>query len=418
MHTRSIAGFTLAVILHASFGSATAQDDGWYYLDGALLSIGDPAPKLMVQEFVLGEAVAEFKRGKVYVIEFWKCGCPPCRAAIPYLNELQKKYPAVIFISVGVLTPTTDNKEFAKKISDRVTYRVAVDRVPPGKDPWTSGAMVQGWLEPAGQDGVPTSFVVDGYGRIAWIGHPMDLDDAKAGKPLKKIVAGKWDLKSAAVKFASRPRNNEAARQRVDKLPETERDAIKALQKRVRRVVVGIQRSTVTSARFDPSRVTDSTASDLANELQKLKGLQELDLCGTEITDAGLKKLRELKTLQYLDLSYVQVTDAGLKELREWKDLRRLTLNGSHVTEAGLKELKSMAKLQSLNLSGLEIKAAGLKDLKELPQLHNLDLSHTGITDVMLKQLQGMDELHGLNLSNTQITDAGLKELKGLKLGR
>jgi thiol-disulfide isomerase/thioredoxin len=105
MTPRSIAGFTLAVILHVSFGSATAQDDArWYYLGDALLGIGDPAPKLAVQEFVRGEAVAEFKSGEVYVIEFWKCGCLPCWAAIPHLNELQKKYPAVIFISVGVWT--------------------------------------------------------------------------------------------------------------------------------------------------------------------------------------------------------------------------------------------------------------------------------------------------------------------------
>jgi protein-L-isoaspartate(D-aspartate) O-methyltransferase len=141
MDARSALGLALAVVLSASSGRAAAQDDGNYTLGGPALAVGDPAPGLAVGQFVRGTAVTGFERGTVYVVEFWKVGCPPCRAAIPHLNDLQKKYPAVVFLSVGVFTPTADNIAYLKRTGDQMGYRVAVDRVPPGKDAYTCGAM-------------------------------------------------------------------------------------------------------------------------------------------------------------------------------------------------------------------------------------------------------------------------------------
>src|SRR5262245_54681841 len=66
------------------------------------LSVGDPAPKLEVKEFVKGDAVKSFDKGKVYVVEFWATWCGPCRTSIPHLTELQKKHKDVTFIGVSV----------------------------------------------------------------------------------------------------------------------------------------------------------------------------------------------------------------------------------------------------------------------------------------------------------------------------
>src|SRR5437588_12539911 len=59
--------------------------------DGTL-SVGDPAPKLQVKEFVKGDPVKELEKGKVYVVEFWATWCGPCRATIPHLTELAKEH--------------------------------------------------------------------------------------------------------------------------------------------------------------------------------------------------------------------------------------------------------------------------------------------------------------------------------------
>jgi len=54
-----------------------------------------------------------------------------------------------------------------------------------------SNFMEVGWYKASGELGIPKSFVVNGEGKLAWIGHPMQLD-----KILPKIVNNTWDIKA------------------------------------------------------------------------------------------------------------------------------------------------------------------------------------------------------------------------------
>ncbi len=156
------------------------------------LGIGDPAPKLDVKSFVKGEAVSEFEPGKNYVVEFWATWCGPCKTSIPHLSELQKKNPDVSFIGVSVWEQDQEKvKPFVEEMGDKMAYRVAVDLVAE-KEKGNQGAMAKTWMTAAGQNGIPAAFIVNKEGKIAWIGHPMSMD-----KPLEKVVAGNWDLKTA-----------------------------------------------------------------------------------------------------------------------------------------------------------------------------------------------------------------------------
>jgi thiol-disulfide isomerase/thioredoxin len=157
------------------------------------LGVGDPAPKLEVKEFVKGEPVKGLEKGKIYVVEFWATWCGPCRATIPHLTELQKKHKDVIFIGVSAFERDQGKvKPFVKEMGDKMDYRVAMDAVPEGKQ-GAEGKMAKNWMEAADQDGIPTAFIVNADGKIAWIGHPTEL-----GEPLAKVVEGKFDLKTAA----------------------------------------------------------------------------------------------------------------------------------------------------------------------------------------------------------------------------
>jgi thiol-disulfide isomerase/thioredoxin len=157
------------------------------------LGIGDPAPKIEVKSFVKGEPVKSFEPGKNYVVEFWATWCGPCKTSIPHLTELQKKHADVSFIGVSVFEQDQSGVEpFVKEMGDKMDYRVAVDAVPADKDPG-QGAMAKSWMVASGSDGIPTAFIVNKEGKIAWIGHPMEME-----KPLEKVIAGTWDLKTAA----------------------------------------------------------------------------------------------------------------------------------------------------------------------------------------------------------------------------
>jgi len=172
----------LALAIGCSGSRASAQS----------LRIGDPAPKLEVKFFVKGEPVKALEPGRNYVVEFWATWCGPCLTSIPHLTGLQKKYPDIAFIGVSIEAKYDLVKPFVEKRGEEMNYRVAVDVVPKGKADG-DGAMGVSWMAAAEQDGIPTAFIVNKEGKVAWIGHPMEMD-----KPLEMIANGKWNIKVAA----------------------------------------------------------------------------------------------------------------------------------------------------------------------------------------------------------------------------
>ena len=74
--------------------------------------------------------------------------------------------------------------------------------------------------------------------------------------------------------------------------------------------------------------VTDESLESL----QEMKGLQELDLNGTQVTDAGLKILKDLPALSTLRLARTKITDQGFHNTLFAKDsLMQLDLSGTKV---------------------------------------------------------------------------------------
>ena len=163
------------------------------------LKVGDSAPKLQNGKWVQGEPVKEFKPGKAYLVEFWATWCDPCRVSIPHLNEIHKKYKEQGLVVVGQDCWERDEAlvgPFVEKMGDKMTYRVALD----DKADSEKGKMAETWMAAAGRNGIPSAFLVDTKGMIAWIGHPMELKD----KIIEEVLAGKYDLKKAAEENAAK----------------------------------------------------------------------------------------------------------------------------------------------------------------------------------------------------------------------
>jgi thiol-disulfide isomerase/thioredoxin len=160
----------------------------------ATLKVGDPAPKLSISKWVKGEPVKEFEKGKVYVVEFWATWCGPCIVAMPHVSELQAKYKDKGVVVIGVNIWERDLKlvePFVEKQGDKMAYNVAMEE-PIATTP-SRGRMATDWMAAAGRNGIPSSFIVDQKGTVAWMGHPMKMD-----KPLAAIVAGTYDAKAQA----------------------------------------------------------------------------------------------------------------------------------------------------------------------------------------------------------------------------
>jgi len=166
------------------------------------LNVGDAAPKLTTGKWMQGEPVKEFAKGTAYIVEFWATWCGPCRESIPHLNEVYNKYKDKNLVVIGQDCWEDDEDQvapFIKKMGDKMTYRVALD----DKEGSKKGKMSDHWMDAAGQDGIPTSFLVDTHGVIAWIGHPMELKESV----IEDVMADKFDVKKAVAEAAQRKEN-------------------------------------------------------------------------------------------------------------------------------------------------------------------------------------------------------------------
>ena len=209
MKTWMLAG--LAALLLTS--TAAAGDD---------VIVGQPAPTLTDVNWVKGSPVTEWKKGEIYVLDFWATWCGPCKKAIPHINELAKAHRGdkvnVIGVAVWPHDGMVPTDKFVAEKGDDMDYSIAED---------VGGKTAQRFMDGSLSNGIPTVFVIDREGQVAWIGNPFEgMDDA-----FKQILAGTQD--KAAFAAADKARRDSAAREearsaRLDKHMPTISAAAKA----------------------------------------------------------------------------------------------------------------------------------------------------------------------------------------------
>lgn len=181
------------------------------------MNFGDAAPALSVEKWVKGEPITGFEKGKVYIVEFWATWCGPCKASMPHLSEIQKDYKSKGLTIIGMASAGWRDElgkveDMVKDKGDTMGYTVAWDK---------DGATNNSYMKAARQRGIPTSFVIDQKGNIAWFGHPMRLDYV-----LDDIVGGKWDYKDGPAKLDKMDQEAEAIMENADGDPKA---ALKAM---------------------------------------------------------------------------------------------------------------------------------------------------------------------------------------------
>lgn len=196
-----ITGAALAA-LGMTTGLASAGDEK---PAGPTLHIGDKAPTIDIAHWVKGLEVSkenemtpitEFEKDKVYVLEFWATWCGPCKAGMPHLSELQERFKDYDVTVIGVSDeqlPTVVGFLFdtyapdGKVQNERTNYVLATD---------PDESVKNDYFRAAGLRGIPSAFIIGKSGRIEWIGHPMNMDDA-----LHAVVHDTWDRDSFAVEY-------------------------------------------------------------------------------------------------------------------------------------------------------------------------------------------------------------------------
>ena len=160
---------------------------------------GSPATPLKGLQWVKGSPVEEFKKGSVYIVEFWATWCPPCRVSIPHLTDVQKNYKDKNVTIIGISNePPEKVKPFVEKMGDKMNYNVAID---------SNLTATQSYMEAFGEEMIPTAFIVDQNSAVVWRGHPLgDLD-----KVLEQVVTRTFGM----VKYEKELAEMQAKQQRV-----------------------------------------------------------------------------------------------------------------------------------------------------------------------------------------------------------
>jgi thiol-disulfide isomerase/thioredoxin len=131
---------------------------------------GKKAPELVVEEMLTEKPDRE---GKVVIIDFWATWCPPCREAIPELNEIQQKYKDDVVI-IGISDESPDKvKAFMKKTP--MKYAQAID---------TKKRMSKE-VEVAG---IPHVLIISTDGVVRWQGYPLSEEERLTENVVKQIV--------------------------------------------------------------------------------------------------------------------------------------------------------------------------------------------------------------------------------------
>jgi len=151
------------------------------------LRIGDPAPPLVISEWLQGEPLGELGGGRAVLVDFWASWCAPCVASFERTSRLADRHPGSLqVVMITSLDMENSLGAIRRTMGEEAQHLRAVVAVDDGYR--TADAYRRASRESA----LPRSFLIDQQGRIAWIGHP-----AFAEGPVEAVINGTWDLAAA-----------------------------------------------------------------------------------------------------------------------------------------------------------------------------------------------------------------------------
>ena len=166
-------GASVRVITEAEVGRAPATSSG---REAALEAEGNVSSSLdpgvqgpSAPDFTLPDkygkkvSLGDF-RGRPVLVDFWATWCGPCRATMPKIERLHKKYGSQLQV-VGINIEGNSPEVLAYLEEGRYSFRVLFD----GGN-W-DGVVARSY----GVTSIPRTFLIDSQGRILFAGHPQQL---------------------------------------------------------------------------------------------------------------------------------------------------------------------------------------------------------------------------------------------------
>ncbi len=139
------------------------------------VNLGEQAPEITLPD-ANGQMInLSSLRGKVVLIDFWASWCGPCRASIPGIVKLYKKYKDKGFIVLGVSLDDKKNSWLKAIKHDKITYLQVND-----KDGWYSRVAAR-----YNVNAIPATFLLDRAGRVV----SVDPEGKELLKSIEELLA-------------------------------------------------------------------------------------------------------------------------------------------------------------------------------------------------------------------------------------
>jgi peroxiredoxin len=132
-----------------------------------ILKVGDSLPELQLATWLnaAGVAAKPDHADKILLIDFWGTACGPCVAQLAEVNEAARHFADSKIAIIGLHDSSGQSDaliEFVKKRG--LEFPIAIDK--PAVDGTGFGATFRAF----GIDAIPTSVVIDGGGKVAYLG--------------------------------------------------------------------------------------------------------------------------------------------------------------------------------------------------------------------------------------------------------
>lgn len=131
--------------------------------------LNEKAPELVVEKWISKQPDT---KGKFVLIDFWATWCGPCRAYIPALNDIQKKYADKLVI-IGLSDETAEKVKAFN--NPKINYFEGIDTKSTVKD----SLQVKG---------IPHAILIDPKGIVRWEGFPLLQDNELTEEIIKGLL--------------------------------------------------------------------------------------------------------------------------------------------------------------------------------------------------------------------------------------
>jgi hypothetical protein len=128
--------------------------------------------------------------------------------------------------------------------------------------------------------------------------------------------------------------------------------------------------------------------------LADLRGLKELHIHRTNLTDEGLAYVGKIESLEKLDLWGDPITDAGFARLADLKNLRWLGLGNTEINGEGFAHLAGSDSLESMVLDRTKVDDSGIRNLAGIRSLREVRLRQSLVTPEGLRILEKHPNLY------------------------